>query len=226
MRNMWMDEGEVRTTVPVEKIHEAELWREATIASPLPLALAAFAVATFAAGLAAATGAPLLGVIPIVVMFGGITLWVMALFFLRKGSTLASTFAGIVGSYNIVWPIYYVYATTFAPAGMLANIATGMAVFLFLTAFIVFYLFLCAMRANVAFSLVILTLFLSLLATGLGLLAASPALVAIGGWMSVISAIIAFYTSFAIIWNSAAHKEQLPLVSERRPVYQEARTEA
>jgi hypothetical protein len=211
-----MDEGEVRTAVPVEKIHEAQLWREATMASPLPLGLAGFAIAAFTSGLALALGVPILGTLPILVVFGGITLWTMALFALRKGSTFAATFFGIVGSFNIVWAIYTLYAARFALPGQVAALAPGLGVYVFLVAFVIAYLMLCAFQVSRALSGVLLTLFVSYLALGLGMVTAAPGWLTVAGWLAVISAIIAFYASFAIIFNSVAHKEHLPLVSTRR----------
>lgn len=207
--NVWMDEGEVHTDRPIEKLRDAELWRDATIATPVPLGLAAFATAALFSGFSMALGFPVAAVLPVAFIFGGLTLWTMALFALRKGSTFAATFFGTIGSFNLIWPLYYIWPALMGPP---AQSGTTAAILFFVFALIVAYLMLCAFRVSLSLALVLLTLFLSYLAAGLGFLSGETSTwLPISGWIEVVSAALAYYTSFATIWNSVTHKEQFPL---------------
>jgi succinate-acetate transporter protein len=213
--NIWTEEGEVRTDVPVEKIREAEMWRDATMASPLPLGLAALGTATFLYGVGMAFGVPAIAWVPALFVIGGITLWTMALFALRKGSAFTATFFGIVGSFNVTWALYNTYAAVFVPAGVGITLAPVLALLLFLTAFILIYLWFCSFQRSAALALVLLTLPVSYVLVGIGILTAGVIL-KVGGWFAIASAIIAYYTSFAIVWNSVAHREQVPMGTRLR----------
>jgi succinate-acetate transporter protein len=210
MPSLWSDEGEIRPGAPREKVREAELWRDATIATPVPLGLAALSTATFIWGIVMAFRMAVIAAVPVIFVIGGITLWTMALFALRKGSTFTATFFGIVGSFNISWAVYAVYAAMFLPAGQAVTIAPMLALLQFLTAFVLAYLWLSSFQVNTALMLTILTLFISYVLVGIGLMTGGV-LLAVGGWFAVASAIIGYYTSFAIIFNSVAHKAQVPL---------------
>lgn len=205
--DIWTEEGEVRTEVPVEKIREAEMWREATIASPTPLGLAALAVATFMFGVGAAFQTALLMWIPVLFIFG-ITLWTMSLFALRKGSTFVSTLFGIVGSLYVAYSAYIFYGPTFIAAGQAT--APVIAVLLFVVGFILAYLWFCSIQHSAAMMLTILALGISYVLVGIGLLG-HPAALVVGGWFGIASAFLAAYTSFAMVWNSVARREQVPM---------------
>jgi succinate-acetate transporter protein len=220
MRRIWTEEGEVHTDVAIEKVHEAELWREATMATPLPLGLASMAVAIFVFGLGMAFGIPAIAWIPILSVFGGLIPLVMALFALRKGRSFAATFLGIVGGFFLSWCTYILYGSMFvaaavarAPAitpALISGLAGVLAVLLFVTAFILIYLCFCAIQHSIALMLVLLTLPVSFVLIGLGLLTGGVVL-NVGGWVAIASALLAAYTSFAIAWNTVTHKDTVPL---------------
>ncbi|MFH0809243.1 MAG: acetate uptake transporter [Pseudomonadota bacterium] len=215
MRNIWSDEGDVRADVPLEKIHEAEMWRSATVASPVPLGLIGFATATFILGFVMAAGGAVVAAVPVLLLFGGLTQWVMSFFALRKGSTLAATVFGTYGTFYLAYAMYVLYAAYWAPAGQLANIGMGLGVFLFLIAFITLYLMLSAVQSNVALAAVLGTLFLGYLCLGMGYETGGMPLVSvwfpISGWILMISGLIAYYASFAVVFNSAGHRAALPI---------------
>lgn len=206
---VWMDEGEVHTDRPIERLRDAQLWREATIATPIPLGLAAFGASALVSGLGMALGLPVMSILPVAFVFGGLTLWTMALFALRKGSTFAATFFGTIGSFNLLWPAYYAWPALMGPEAQAGQVG-GIIFFTF--ALILAYLMLCAFRVSLTMALILLTLLLSFVAAGLGLLTGDTATwLPVSGWLGVASAAIAFYASFATVWNTVVHKAQLPL---------------
>jgi succinate-acetate transporter protein len=221
MRRIWTEEGEVHTDVALEKVHEAELWREATMATPMPLGLASMAIAIFVWGLGMAFTIPAIAWVPVLSVFGGLIPLVMALFALRKGRAFAATFLGIVGGFFLTWGAYILYGSMFVAAAaargapgvapaLISGLTGVLSILLFVTAFILVYLCFCAIQHSIALMLVLLTLPISFVLVGIGLLTAGVIL-QVGGWVAIASALLAAYTSFAIAWNSVTHKESVPI---------------
>jgi GPR1/FUN34/yaaH family len=83
---------------------------QATIADPVPLGLAGFASARFAistvyAGWIPFSPADLAIVIPVALIFGGVTSFLAGLWAFRRGNTLAATTFATFGAFNASWAI-------------------------------------------------------------------------------------------------------------------------
>ncbi|RPE44779.1 hypothetical protein EDD90_8031 [Streptomyces sp. Ag109_O5-1] len=182
-----------------------------TIADPGPLGLAAFATTTFVlsvfnAGLI--TDKSLAAVVlPIALFYGGLAQTLAAMWEFRKVNTFGAT---AFGSYGAFWLAYAAYAK-FVAGGLpaAAHQATG----LFLLAFAIFtvYMTVAAARTTGALLAVLATLSATFIVLCVGEFAQSPGTVRAGGWLGLVTAVCAWYASFAGVTNSTYHRAVLPV---------------
>src|SRR5215467_13474100 len=165
----------------------------ATTANPAPLGLSAFALTTFVlstanAGLIPGAGAAKM-VIGLALFYGGIVQVLAGMWEFRAGNTFGAT---AFSSYGAFW---------LATAVLLQfNLIPNHAAFgFFLLGWTIFtgLMFLGTLRTNLALMGVFFFLFLTFLVLTIAELGAGPALGVLGGWLGIITAIIAWYTALA-----------------------------
>jgi succinate-acetate transporter protein len=154
-----------------------------------PLALSAMALTTFFIG---ASNAQLFGttaIIGLVFFFGGLVQLLVGLWEHRSGHIVHST---AFVSYGGFWMTY---------GAMIQNgaHANGSELAFFFLAWTVFagIIFLCTMRGSLAHMGVFLFFFLTFLALTIGAFGVIPIFTTIGGWLGIITAILAWYTALA-----------------------------
>jgi succinate-acetate transporter protein len=181
------------------------------VADPGPLGLAGFALTTFVlcvfnAGLVDVRLEPV--VLPIALFYGGIAQLLAGMWEFRKNNTFGAV---AFTSYGAFWLSFAAYAKFIAPglpAGQ-AYVATG----LFLLAWTIFtaYMTIAALRTNG----VIATVFVVLLATfallTVGELVQNTTIFRIGGWAGILTALLAWYGSAAVVVNSTWGRPVLPV---------------
>ncbi|MTD53439.1 acetate uptake transporter [Amycolatopsis pithecellobii] len=186
------------------------------IADPGPLGLAGFAATTFAlsavnAGLVAKAIEPV--VLPLALFYGGLAQLLAAMWEFRKNNTFGAT---AFGTYGAFWLSFAFYVWQFAdriPPADAAN-ATG----LFLLVFTIFtgYMAIASLRTNAALVGVFVLLFLTFLFLTIGEYSGANSMAKLGGWLGLVTAVVAWYTSFAVVLNSTFKKTVLPVVPLRR----------
>jgi hypothetical protein len=182
-----------------------------TIADPAPLGLAAFALTTFVlscfnSGIVSTKGEG--AVLGLALAYGGVAQLLAGMWEFRNGNTFGAL---AFSSFGAFW-ISFWYLASFAGAGTHGGVAT------FLLAWTVFtaYMTVAATRTNgavlavfVALTLTFLFLFLgeaTTKATATGL----DGLTKVGGWLGLLTALLAWYASFAGVTNATWRRVVLP----------------
>ena len=200
------------------------------VANPAPLGLSAFALTTFVlsaanaqflfTGIPPITGAIALG---LAAFYGGVVQLVAGIQEFRRNNTFAAT---AFCSYGGFWlAVAFTLSPLFggknlvdlASAGAATDAAKGVGIFLLGWTIFTGLMFLGTLRSNLALMAVFFFLFLTFLALTIGWLTGLPTAgsgsliwVNIGGWLGIITALVAWYTALAAILDSAPSMFKLP----------------
>jgi succinate-acetate transporter protein len=184
------------------------------IADPGPLGLAAFALTTFVlsffnAGLAPASGEPI--VFGLAFAYGGLAQLLAGMWEFRTGNTFGAV---AFTSYGAFWLSFFVFATFFAdklPAKD-AGVA-GHAVGLYLIAWGIFtaYMFIASLRTTAAIATVFALLAVTFIVLGIGDVSGTADITKAGGFIGIATAIAAWYASFAAVTNSTFGRTIMPV---------------
>lgn len=192
---------------------------QATIADPIPLGLAGFASARFTistlyTGWFTFSPGDLAIVIPVALIFGGVASFLAGMWAFRRGNTLAGTVFGTFGAFNASWAILqWMVLVGLVPAvakGGSPGAVEGVLVLTF--SLISLYLGVAALGQNLWLAAVLFTM--ALTHGFLGVWALTPAnswLRIMGGYCGMVSAVLAFLVSAAVVINSAHGRELLPM---------------
>lgn len=176
----------------------------AAMANPAPLGLCAFALTTFVLSAANAglfTGAAV--VIGAAYFYGGLAQLLAGMWEFRAGNTFGGT---AFSSYGAFWLAVAVLL-------QFKLIPNDTAFGFFLLGWTIFtgLMFLGTLRTNLALMGVFFFLFLTFLVLAIGALGAGPALTVLGGWLGIITAIIAWYTALAGLLASGKSAFTVPV---------------
>jgi succinate-acetate transporter protein len=183
---------------------QTESTTAAAHANPAPLGLSGFAVTTFLlsivnAGIIAKTDANFLG---LAIAFGGLGQLLAGMWEFRAGNTLGAT---AFSSYGAFWLSVAVGVLTKTLGG------AGYSYYLLAWAILTFIFLISALRTNGALIAVFFFLALTFLALAIGAFATSNTWTGIGGWLGIITAIVAEYAALAGILSSGKSAFQLPI---------------
>jgi succinate-acetate transporter protein len=187
-----------------------------SIADPGPLGLAAFALTTFLlslfnAGLAPEALEP--AVLPLALFYGGIAQFVAGVWEFRKANTFGAT---AFCSYGAFWVAFAAYVQFIEPEMMAsgvteAQITTATGLFLIGWAVFTLYMLIASLRTTGALIGVFATLFLTFALLAIGDLTGVDALATAGGFTGLLSALIAWYASAAVVTNATWGRTVLPV---------------
>jgi hypothetical protein len=181
------------------------------IADPGPLGLAGFAMTTFVlscvnAGLTS-KGVEA-AVLPLALFYGGLVQLLAGMWEFRK----ANTFGALAfSSFGAFWLSFAAYAKFVAPGlGADAGAATG----LFLLGWTIFtaYMTIAALRTTVAVLAVFAALTITFVLLTVGAFTGGAAWTMVGGWLGIITALLAWYASFAGVTNSTFGHAAVPVM--------------
>jgi len=198
------------------------------IADPAPLGLAAFALTTFllsaknANWMGSATGAAFLGY---ALAYGGLVQLLAGMWEFRNRNVFGATAFGSYGGFWIGLGIWYQLVALPAITGAKTTIALAAAVKAvnqdvgwILLAFAIFntYMLILSAQINMAVFLVFLTLELTEIILFIGNFAAGSAvkptgLIIFGGYVGIVTALVAWYASMAGVSNGLAGKVRFPV---------------
>jgi succinate-acetate transporter protein len=182
----------------------------ASIADPGPLGLAAFALTTFLLSafnarwtVGNSAGTAFLGY---AFAYGGIAQLLAGMWEFRRGNVFAST---AFSSYGGFWIGLFVWIRVVPNA----LTATGHDLGWILLAFAIFntYMLLMATQVNMAVFLVFLTLELTEIFLAIGNFTSSPGLTQVGGYIGLLTALVAWYTSAAGVSAGIGGRILLPV---------------
>ncbi|MFI0941744.1 acetate uptake transporter [Streptomyces sp. NPDC021020] len=182
-----------------------------TIADPGPLGLAGFAATTF---VLSSFNAHLIDasleavVLPLALFYGGLVQLLAGMWEFRKGNTFGAT---AFCSYGAFWLSYAGYAK-FVAGGLPADTAhqaTGL--FLLIWAIFTVYMTVAALRTNGALLAVFVALSVTFVLLTVAEFEESTGITKVGGWLGLVTAVLAWYASFAVVTNSTWKRGVLPL---------------
>jgi succinate-acetate transporter protein len=181
-------------------------------ADPGPLGLAAFAMTTFVlsvynSGLMAEKGLPI--VLGLALAYGGLAQLLAGMWEFRTGNTFGAV---AFTSYGAFWLSFWAFEQFYAK-DITDKVALGNAVGLFLIAWGIFtaYMFVASLRTTAAISLVFLLLTVTFLLLGIGSAEADTGITHAGGYFGIVTAIAAWYASFAAVTNSTFGRIVMPV---------------
>jgi succinate-acetate transporter protein len=183
----------------------------AAIADPGPLGLAAFAATTFLLSLFNAKivkNESLESVVlPLALFYGGLAQLLAGMWEFKKANTFGATAFTSYGAFWLSFAAYVKFVKPGLPAAD-AHTATG----LFLLVFTIFtaYMFIASMRVSGAVALVFATLAATFVLLTIGNLSDTSSITKIGGYLGIITAICAWYASFATVTNDTWKRTLLP----------------
>lgn len=189
--------------------------RGAALADPGPLGLAAFAATTFFLSVVNAGIAPTAietGVLGLALFYGGIVQILAGMWEFAKGNTFGAL---AFSSYGGFWLSFWYLLTHVDMKAMGANAGTAVGLYLLCWTIFTFYLAIASLRTTGAIAAVVILLALTFLALTIGELGPSTQFHMIGGWLGIVTAIVAWYTSFAGVTNATFGKTVLPVLARR-----------
>lgn len=173
------------------------------IADPAPLGLAAFAFTTFVLSVHAAGWAPDLIWVGPALFYGGMAQFAAGMWEFKNRNTFGavafSSYGGFWLSLGTIILLLGVFKPTLLTAGDLNN---GLGWFFLGFAIFNTYMMFWAARVNVAVFGVFLTLELTEIIVFIGYFAGSTGVIHVGGVVGVITALVAWYTSAALVVRS------------------------
>jgi succinate-acetate transporter protein len=183
----------------------------AHLADPAPLGLAAFALTTFVlsfvnAGLVPASVEPV--VFGLALAYGGIGQFAAGMWEFAKGNTFGAT---AFASYGAFWLSFWWLTAHLADYKIPAADA-GKGVGLYLIAWGIFtaYMTVAATRVSGAVLAVFALLTLTFLLLGIGEMTTTTGLTKTGGWVGILTALAAWYASFAGVTAFTFKRQLVP----------------
>jgi hypothetical protein len=181
----------------------------AGFADPGPLGLAGFAGTTF---YLSAVNAGLLpksveaGVFGLAIFYGGIAQLLAGMWEFVKGNTFGAV---AFGSFGAFWLSFW-YLVTHLPKAPLSDIGHAVGTYLLIWTIFTAYMLIASIRTSGAVAAVFLFLTLTFLFLAIGAYSASTGMTKFGGWLGLITAVLAWYASFAAVVNATWKRVVLP----------------
>jgi uncharacterized protein len=182
------------------------------IADPAPLGLAGFALTTF---VLSAHNAGLFGnvantiVVGLAIFYGGLAQFMAGMWSFRRGNTFTATAFSTYGAFWLALGTYLLLLL-FGKVKE-ADIATSLGWFLLAFAIFNTYMLVWSARVNTAVFGVFLTLEATEILLFLGFFSGSDLLIKAGGYMGLLTALVAWYTSAADVASAMAGRAILPV---------------
>ncbi len=174
------------------------------IADPGPLGLAGFALTTFVLSVFNANllSAGVTVVLGLALAYGGVAQLLAGMWEFRKGNTFGAV---AFSSYGAFWISFWILLRT----PDVTPKATGV----YLLAWCIFtaYMTVPAMRTNGAVLGVFVALTLTFLFLAIGALGTNANMTKVGGWLGLVTAVIAWYASFAAVTNATWKRTVIPV---------------
>jgi uncharacterized protein len=187
------------------------------VANPAPLGLSAFGLTTFVlscsnAGFILPVGGGLAIVAGLAIFYGGLVQLIAGVQEFRAGNTFGATAFCSYGGFWLALGFALLPPTGIQAAFVkAATFYTALGVFLLGWTIFTLVMFLGSLRSNAALIALFFFLLLTFIALTIGFLGAGTLWIRIGGWLGIITALIAFYTALSGILASTNAPFQLPI---------------
>lgn len=198
----------------------------AGIADPGPLGLAGFAATTFFLSAVNTNMLPKTvegGVFGLAIFYGGIAQLLAGMWEFTKGNTFGAVAFASFGSFwlSFWWLVTHGVPDMIAAKATLNDINHAVGTYLLIWTIFTFYMFIASLRTSAAVAAVFIALAVTFLFLCIGAYANSTGWTKVGGWLGLVTAILAWYASFAAVTNSTFKRVILPVIpltpAARRP---------
>jgi succinate-acetate transporter protein len=179
------------------------------VADPGPLGLAGFAGTTF---YLSAVNAGLLpksveaGVFGLAIFYGGLAQLLAGMWEFVKGNTFGAV---AFSSFGAFWLSFW-YLASHLPKVPASDLGHALGTYLLIWTIFTAYMLVASIRTSGAIMAVFLFLTLTFLFLALGAYADSSGMTKLGGWLGLITAVLAWYASFAGVFNATAKRAVMP----------------
>jgi succinate-acetate transporter protein len=182
-----------------------------SIADPGPLGLAAFALTTFVlsffnAGIVSDAGEPV--VLGLALAYGGLAQLLAGMWEFRNNNTFGAT---AFTSYGAFWLSFWAFNQFFASKVPDANVGDAVGLYLIAWGIFTAYMFIASLRTTAAIATVFALLAITFIVLGIGNAADASGITKAGGWIGIVTAIAAWYASFAGVANSTFGRTVMPV---------------
>jgi uncharacterized protein len=180
------------------------------IADPGPLGLAGFAMTTFVlsvfnAGMLPKTlEATVLG---LALFYGGAAQFLAGMWEFRKGNTFGAL---AFSSFGAFWLSFWFYVSRIAPTLPAGDAHKATGVFLLSWTIFTAYMTVASLRTTGAVAAVFVALTLTFLFLTIGAFGNTTGMTKVGGYLGLVTAVVAWYASFAGVTNSTFKRTVLP----------------
>jgi succinate-acetate transporter protein len=183
-----------------------------TPADPGPLGLAGFAGTTFVLSMMNANlvnfGKALPVVLGLALAYGGIAQLLAGLWEFRTGNTFGAV---AFCSYGAFWISFFVLVQFNLKAIAPTEIDSALGLYLWMWGIFTAYMFVASLRTTGAVALVFLLLTITFILLAIGNAGGSAGTIHLGGWIGLLTALAAWYASFASVLNSTWKRTVLPV---------------
>lgn len=181
----------------------------AALADPAPLGLAGFALTTFVLSVHTAGWAPDLTWVGLAFFYGGLGQFAAGMWEMKRGNVFGATaFSSFGGFWGALAVLVLLVLAGKIPA---SDVATDQAWFTLAFAIFCSYMLIASTRVNLAVFVVFATLDLTLILLFIGNFSGSTPILTVAGVVGVITALCAWYTSFAGLLTGVAGHPILPV---------------
>jgi len=185
---------------------------QTVIGNPGPLGLGGFALTTFVLSVfntGVILDSKFLGIVlPLALFYGGLAQFVAGIWEYRVGNTFGAT---AFCSYGSFWMSFAAYVQIEIPELGSTDSHEPLGLFLFVWLIFTLYMFVGSLRVSRAVASVFFTLSITFILLVIGTLAQNPRTSQAGGWMGIICACCAWYSSAAIVINKTWGRTVLPV---------------
>jgi uncharacterized protein len=183
----------------------------APIAEPAALGLAAFGLTTFVLSVinvGAVSDKALPVVAALALAYGGLVQLLAGMWAFKENNTFAAV---ALSSYGGFWLSFWALNQFFMKQIPLNEQADALGLYLIAWGIFTAYLWIASFRVSLAVNLVLITLIPTYFLLGIGKSVDSTALFHIGGAFGIATAVLAWYTSFALTTNKTFGRTILPV---------------
>jgi uncharacterized protein len=179
------------------------------IANPAALGLGGFALTTFVLSTHNAGLAPDLTWVGLAFFYGGLAQFAAGMWEFKTGNTFGATAFSTYGAFWMSLATFVVLLLAGkVPA---ADVETDLGWFLLAFAIFNTYMMLWSLRVNVSVFLVFLTLEITEILLFIGFFGANKGIIQIAGYVGIVTALVAWYASAAVVANSLRSRPILPV---------------
>ena len=181
------------------------------MADPGSWAVTAFATTSFMLGMYNAGLLPSGGVaivFPVAFFFGGLIQILVGILEVFRGNLFG---AMVFGSYGPFWVIFAAIETWFGKMMTASSVGSAVSLFLAMFAVLTFYFFIASFKTDKLLVVIFALIFIALVLLSIGAGTGGTGYTVIGGWVTLIFAILAWYHAAGDLINSMFNRTVLPL---------------